>query len=225
MHFYQLWLRTCMPQSKKTCTTGDDHFTAAMTALLPENYCPCSPFSSSQTHGNQEAPNPEYPVGKAGQSSQDWICALCSSNWYEAWCYCVAREMLSSPLDGLWKFKPSAQWCSSLSWFVRVPGNPEGSPLSYFKRHCTCSYLLRAVSWTFSLMGNSHVTMPKTVILALDCSGDMMPLHPQWCDPGNFHFQPCTGSTGHNRIVCSVLSVPVWTSVEPTWLKHYDIPT
>jgi len=35
MHFYQI---------KKICTSGDDRFTAAMTALLPENCCPCSPF-------------------------------------------------------------------------------------------------------------------------------------------------------------------------------------
>ena len=38
-----------------------------------------------------------------------------------------------------------------------VPGNPEESPLSYPKRQHTS---LRAVSWTFSSMGNSHFTTP-----------------------------------------------------------------
>ena len=120
-----------------------------------ENVVHAIHLSAAETDGNQKVTNPDYAVGVVGYSSQDWPCAPWSSNGFGTWCYCVARERLYS-LAWLWQFEPSAYlvlWCSSQSWwFISVPGNPEGSSLSYPKRQCSSFHPLRAAS---TLMGNS----------------------------------------------------------------------
>ena len=99
---------------------------------------------------------------------------------------------------------------------VRVPGNAEGSPLPYTKRECTSLYLLRAVSWTFPLMGNSPVATPWTALLTPACSADTTFWHRWWCDPGNHHLQPYIGSLGSDKLAYGVLSVPLWKHLEQT---------
>lgn len=66
-----------------------------------ENVACAVHLSSSQTDGSQKVPNLNYTVDVLGHSSQHWQCTPWSSNWYGAWCYCVARENLSS-LMWLW---------------------------------------------------------------------------------------------------------------------------
>ena len=56
------------------------------------------------------------------------------------------------------------------------------------------------------------------------CSGDTTSRHRWWCDPGNCHLQPRIGSTGPDKLAYSVLYVPVWAFVGPTWHKLCDIP-
>ena len=49
-------------------------------------------------------------------------------------------------------------------WFVRVPGNPEGSPLSYLKRLNNTS-LTEDCVLNFFFKGNSHVAIPWAAVL------------------------------------------------------------
>ena len=137
----------------------------------------CSPSFILLTRWKSEVPNPEYIVG-VQQYSQGWQSAPQSSNRYGAGHFHVSRERLSSSsLIWLWKFKPSdysALWCSGqIRWLVQAPGNSEGSSFSYPKRECTSLYLLRAASWTFSLMRNSCITIPWIIVLTLLHSGDI----------------------------------------------------
>jgi hypothetical protein len=61
-------------------------------------------------------------------------------------------------------------------------------------------YPLMAASWTFPLMGNSHVATPWTVILIPAHNGDTMFRHRWWCSPGNCHLQLHSGSAGPERL-------------------------
>ena len=115
-----------------------------------ENVAHTVHLSLAWTDGSQKV-----LYGGYGRTVQSRQCAPWSSNGFGTWCYCVARERLYS-LAWLWQFEPSAYlvlWCSSQSWwFISVPGNPEGSSLSYPKRQCSSFHPLRAAS---TLMGNS----------------------------------------------------------------------
>ena len=218
MYFCQQLTKACMVHSLKSTPLEVIHcFTASMTVSLLGKCCPPSStfINLSRWQWSQKVLNLDPTMGVARQSSQDLQCTPWFSNWCGAWRYCIAKESLSSSLIWLQKLKPSAQsslqWSSQSWWFVWVPGNPEGLLLCYRKRQCTSLPLLRAASWTFSLMGSSHVTTPWTVILTPACSGNTTSCHWKWCDPGNRHLQPCIGLIVPNKLVYSVLSAPVWT--------------
>lgn len=71
-------------------------------------------------------------------------------------------------------------------------------------KDCAHLYLLRAVFWTYSSIGNSHLV--SSLVMT--------------CDPGNCHLQSQTGSVGHNKLAYSGLSVPVGvcgTLLVQTW--------
>jgi len=136
MHFCQWWTKACMTCSYKSAPAEVTHcFTASTVLLLGK----CCPHSLSFRWKLENAKS--VVVGVVWQSSQDWQCAPWSSSWHGAWRYPVARERLSSSPAWLSKFQSLASLvlqCSSHSWwFVWYPGSPEGSPLSYSKRHCT----------------------------------------------------------------------------------------
>jgi hypothetical protein len=65
---------------------------------------------------------------------------------------------------------------------------------------CTSLYPLRAASWTFSSMGNSHVAIPWTAILTSARSGDTTSSHRWWYGQGNCHIQIHTGSIRPDEI-------------------------
>ena len=59
--------------------------------------------------------------------------------------------------------------CSSQSWwFVWIFGSKEESLLFYPKRQSTSLYPLRAASWTFCSMGNSHVAAVDHRLVSID---------------------------------------------------------
>ena len=89
----------------------------------------------------------------------------------------------------------------------RVLENSEGSTpfLSQNTVHITVpaeGYVLN-----FFFMGNLCVANPWTTDLILAHSADITFHHWWWCDPGNYHLQPCIGSVGPNKL--AYLFVPV----------------
>ena len=174
MHFHQQWTRVCTHKNvhQWRWTTV---FTAAVIAVLLGKCCPCGPSFIMNLWKSEGTKFRLY--SQCGWTPGLAVCSM-FFKLYGAWCYCVARERLSSSVVWLWKFKCSALWCSGQSWwFLWVSENPEGSPLSYPKRWCSSPYLLRAAFWTFSSMGNSHVATVGSAVLTPTCNGDTMSYH------------------------------------------------
>ena len=133
----------------------------AVIMLLLGKCCPHNAFLSVLIDGNHM--HQIQTIRWVWQDSLDRIVSvLQSSNQYRPRCYHLADASLSSSLDRLWKFKPSAYarlWCSSQSWLPRlqeihnvhlfpilkdsVCHSTEGCALNlFFDKELTCHHFL-----------------------------------------------------------------------------------
>ena len=91
----------------KICTSiGDPLFHSWHDGIVARKMCPCSPSLIGLNRWKSEGAKSSLKVGVVWQFSQDWQCALRSSDWYGAWCYCVAGDdCLLCPNSGRWNLQ------------------------------------------------------------------------------------------------------------------------
>ena len=84
-----------------------------------------------------------------------------------------------------------------------------------FQKPVYITLLSKGFIWNFFIGCGIHVTTPQNAVLTLACSGAIMSQR-KWFDPWNCQLHPCIHSIGPDKLVHSVLSVPLWEFMDPS---------
>lgn len=162
-------------------------------------------------------PNLNYTVDVLGHSSQHWQCTPWASNWYGAWCYCVARENLSS-LMWLWVGLQLSQCHDKQSELVVCLDSRKSQKITPFLSPKTVHITLPTDGFVLNFFSDEFPTCHS-----MDCCLDSS--SQQWHHVSSpimmwsCHLQP------PDKLTHGVLSVCLWAFMGLTQHDLSNIPT